>query len=337
MRSFDSADNRRRVTHDGPTKAIASTGAAPGHDASTTITRAVPTRRMSRTARSTDAWSAHSKRSTRIATGRSFAACARPRPSAAPRSGSSAVSPPVRMVCAICLSGPSAICSMSGSSTLAMRPNGRAPTEWPLPRSTSMSSASSAAISSSSRVLPIPASPIIKAIAPSGPVLERVAADRSVAISSSRPMSGALSTRACFASSSESSRSRRNACTGRSFPFIWYWPMSVSRNWCRMRRAVSAETNVCVFTALSIKRAAVFTVSPMTPNCVPSPTVPAMTRPVLMPMCISSGGRSGRRAARSSRAACISIAARAARSGSSSCEIGAPKIAQIASPMNFST
>ena len=76
MRSFDSGDNRSRVTHDGPTNAIASTGAAPGRDASTTITRAVPTRRMSSTARSTEAWSAHSKRSTRIATGRSFAACA---------------------------------------------------------------------------------------------------------------------------------------------------------------------------------------------------------------------------------------------------------------------
>ena len=82
-----------------------------------------------------------------------------------------------------------------------------------------------------------------------------------------------------------------------------------------MRRAVSADTNVCVLTALSMSRAAVFTVSPITPNCVPSPTVPAMTRPVLMPMCISRGDRSGRRAARASSAACISSAVSAARLG----------------------
>ena len=85
-------------------------------------------------------------------------------------------------------------------------------------------------------------------------------------------------------------------------------------------------------------RAATLTGSPVT-NVSRSEASPATTSPVLTP--IRSAIRVPKRRSSSSfrapRRACISSAARHARSASSSCASGTPKTASTASPTNFST
>ena len=78
-----------------------------------------------------------------------------------------------------------------------------------------------------------------------------------------------------------------------------------------------------------------FTASPITPVWVPSPTAPDTTSPLFTPIRSWSGdlASSDRRVTTAS----MSRAASTARSGSSSWVTGAPKIATMASPMNFST
>jgi hypothetical protein len=68
-----------------------------------------------------------------------------------------------------------------------------------------------------------------------------------------------------------------------------------------------------------------------------SPTAPASTSPVFTPTRSAKCAPSGRPAFTSVMAACMPSPARTARSASSSCATGAPKIAITLSPMYLST
>ncbi len=125
---------------------------------------------------------------------------------------------------------------------------------------------------------------------------------------------------------SATTSSRRKASTGSDFPLsasgsTSFDPHGVAHE----RPRLGADERLAAPAACS-SRAATLTASPVTSV---SPSPPTTTSPVLTPM----------RASRpcSAIAACISAAARTARSASSSCETGIPKTAMTASPTNFST
>ena len=143
--------------------------------------------------------------------------------------------------------------------------------------------------------------------------------------SRSRPTSGAARLRSIAAASSTIPRMRW-ASTGRDFPFSSSGSSSSAVTASRTSARVSAPIRISPLDAACSSRAATLTASPVTRV---SPSPPTTTSPVLIPI------RASRPCA--ATASRISAAARTARSASSSCETGIPKIAITASPTNFST
>ena len=199
------------------------------------------------------------------------------------------------------------------------------PYERHRPRRTSASAPTRSRKSATRRDFPMPAGPrrvkswhVRSATASSK-------ARQSLRRSRSRPTSGAVRLRAIGGASSTTS-SRRNASTGRDFPFSSSGSSASAWTASRTSASVSAPTRISPFGAACSRRAATLTASPVTRV---SPSPPTTTSPLLIPIRASNSC-----AAIASR---ISAAARTARSASSSCETGMPKTAITASPTNFST
>ena len=111
-----------------------------------------------------------------------------------------------------------------------------------------------------------------------------------------------------------------------------------ARTACRVSRHVSSPSSTSPTAAVCSSRAATFTGSPLT-KVSPALASPATTSPVLIPIRrpIREPNRPSNSSFSSSSRASMSVAARTARSASSSCATGTPKTAITASPMNFST
>ena len=184
--------------------------------------------------------------------------------------------------------------------------------------------------SATSRLLPMPGTPTSVTSCADCSVRARWKASASMPRSRSRPTSGVRN----FCSTSLPKRERAatasQTLTGSDFPFAstegasWY---SIA---CRVARYVPSPTRIPFTGAALCSRAAVLTTSPETipsPSTARAPSATSAT-PVLTAVRIWSSSPIESR---------IASAARTARSGSSSWDTGAPKIAITASPMNFST
>ena len=161
-------------------------------------------------------------------------------------------------------------------------------------------------------------------------------------VASSRPISRSRPTNGVVERSrsprAEVAPSARHTAIGFVLPFAVTGSTGSYAIAARVARCVSAPTTISPTGACCCSLDAVFTTSPAT---MASPcdgradsvttASPVFTAPRMLS---SSSGRSALRAVTASRTA---SAARTARSGSSPCEVGAPKTAITASPTNFST
>ena len=156
--------------------------------------------------------------------------------------------------------------------------------------------------------------------------------------SSSRPTSGVVIDRITSEPNRAAGRSARQTATGSAFPFASIGSSNSYSNTRSVARNVPSPTATPFTGACDWIRAAVLTTSPVT---IPSPSSgrassETTASPVFTPTRTD-------RASDPSAAFSSSIAssnanpARTARSGSSSCTVGAPNTAITASPMNFST
>ena len=210
------------------------------------------------------------------------------------------------------------------------------PYERHRPLTTVASSATEATTSRMSRDLPTPASPMTVAIVGfrSSTAVRNWA--RRKASSSVRPTSGWRPSRAAPSMPAATS-SRRYAATRSALPLSSSGSIGSIFTASRTRRHVSSPISTSFGPAACSRRAAVFTVSPVTRRWAVAAS-PVTTSPVLTPVRFVSRTPKSRSSSSLSaaRAACVSYAARTARSASSSWIRGSPKTAMMASPMNFS-
>lgn len=178
-------------------------------------------------------------------------------------------------------------------------------------------------IASTSRDMPMPASPLTSTTWPSPPRARRQRIS-TVATSCARPRMGwRLSRSAAKRPSLELSAPTRQARTGAGMPFSTCSPRSMNQKRPSTRRRVAGETMMVSGSARLCRRAARLGVSPSTArsSAAPSPTMsPTTTKPVAMPMRTRSS-TSGRSFSLPT-ASTMPSPARIARSPSSSCACG---------------
>jgi len=186
--------------------------------------------------------------------------------------------------------------------------------------------------SESIRVFPSPASPTISSTWPR-PASRSSMQAPSALNSRSRPTSG-VGGRGSLVGRGPISR---EAGTGSRLPFTGISPSGSSTNRSESRDVVPGPTAMVPCPAADWRRAATFVVSPSATSCSKSrPTVPTAAGPLFSPTRTSKCSIPQAASTSTAYAAPTSTmrnAARAARSGSSSCATGTPKYAQIPSPM----
>ena len=189
---------------------------------------------------------------------------------------------------------------------------------------------SSRASSDTSRVLPIPGTPMRVRSCGSRSRWTRSTVPRSNVSSRSRPTSGVSLARR--PATGVRGRTASHTRIGSLLPFATTGGASSNSIDRPVARRVASSTKMLPAGAADSRRAAVLTLSPeavCSPCSILASSVISAS-PVVMPMWTSRSPP----AASSSR---IASAALTARSGSSSCATGAPKIAITASPTNFAT
>ena len=188
-----------------------------------------------------------------------------------------------------------------------------------------------------SRDFPIPAGPRMVTIRHRRSANAASTSDRSVSSSAARPTSGASRRRAYPAAAASTSSSRKRA-TASLFPFAVNRSRGPTRTASFTSGYVFVPIRIVPGSAACSSRLARFTASPVT-NVSPAPGSPATTSPVLIPILHASSAPHRSRSSAFSNASrrCISVAARTARSASSSCVTGTPNTAITSSPRNRST
>ncbi len=190
--------------------------------------------------------------------------------------------------------------------------------------------------SATSRDFPTPGSPTTVTRRQTGAAATEASSRSSSSSCSARPVKGVPPRRTGGRRSATSSR--RYALTGVDFPLASIAATGSARTTSRTSLYVASPISTWPGPAACSRRAATLTGSPVT-NVSRSEASPATTSPVLTPMRseIVVPKRRSSSSFSDPRRACISSAARHARTASSSCDSGTPNTARTASPTNFST